>query len=42
MFILYYVPISDLTEQYRMIINELTILAVNYHLICMTDFVSGV
>jgi hypothetical protein len=39
MFVLYHMPIKEPTEQARSIFNELTILVVNYHLICMTDFV---
>lgn len=39
MFIVYYMPLTEDTEQARSIFNELTILAVNYHLICMSDFV---
>lgn len=42
MFILYFSPFKKRTEQIRAVVNELTILVVNYHIICMTDFVRSV
>lgn len=40
MFVLFFTPFASATEQTRQVLNELTVLVVNYHLICFTDFVS--
>ena len=38
MFNLYYIPISNKIEHVRVLLNELTVLAVVYHMFCFTDF----
>ncbi len=40
-YLVYHLPVEDHIEQVRSIFNELTILAVNYHLICISDFVNS-
>jgi hypothetical protein len=41
-FQLYYAPLVNYIEYVRTILNEITVLAVVYHMFCLTDFVPSI